>query len=60
MKEPPKNVRGTWWFSIGGTQGYSDIEKAWSPEGYLTYADACKLAIKEAKRRGVYSVYLLP
>lgn len=60
MKEPPKKVRGNWWFSIGTTEGYNDIEKAWSPEGHYTYAEACKLAKAEAKRIGATEIWVLP
>ena len=59
-KEPNKRVRGNWWFSIGTTEGYNDIEKAWSPEGHYTYGEACKLAKAEAKRQGVETVWVLP
>ena len=60
MKEPPKKVRGFWFFSIGNTDGYNDITKAWSPEGHYTYSEACKLAKAEAKKRGVTSIWVLP
>ena len=61
MKEPNKKVRGFWFFSIGSTAGYNDIEKAWSPENnYLTYAEAVREAKKEAKRIGATIIYVLP
>ena len=58
MKNP--RGRGNWWFSIGSTAGYDDITKAWSPNGHYTYTEACKLAKKEARKRGANIVFVLP
>ena len=61
MKEPPKKVRGFWFFSIGSTAGYNDITKAWSPDNhYLTYSEAVREAKAEAKKRGATIIYVLP
>ena len=61
MKEPPKKVRGFWFFSIGSTAGYNDITKAWSPDDHcLTYAEAVREAKAEAKKRGADIIYVLP
>ena len=61
MKEPNKKVRGFWFFSIGNTEGYNDVTKAWSLENhYLTYSEAVREAKKEAKRVGATIIYVLP
>jgi hypothetical protein len=60
MREPNKKVVGNWWFSIGSTEGYNDIEKAWSPNGHYKYSEAVKLAKAQAKKQGATIIYVLP
>lgn len=51
--------RGTWAFSIGDLQGYRNVEKVFWTKS-MTYREAVKVAKKEAQRRGVDVVYVLP
>ena len=50
---------GTWAFSIGNTDGYKDVEKAYFCKP-AKYSDAVKEANAEAKSRKVTSIYVLP
>ena len=54
-------VRGQWAFAIGCTlkDVENDINKAWW-SSYGTYSEACKEAKKEAQKRNVSVIYLLP
>lgn len=52
--------RGCWAFSIGNTEAYKDVTKAFWTEGSCTYTQAVRQAKEEAIRRGVTCVYVLP
>ena len=51
--------RGSWAFSIGGTQGYDDVTKAFFTNS-MTYREAVKVAKREAQKQGVDIIYVLP
>lgn len=51
--------RGSWAFSIGGTQGYDDVTKAFFTNS-MTYREAVKVAKLEAQKKGADVVYVLP
>ena len=57
-EKQPKG-RGSWAFSIGGTQGYDDVTKAFFTNS-MTYREAVKVAKQEAQKQGAYIVYVLP
>ena len=49
---------GNWAFSIGSKEAFHDIDKAFWANG--KYSDAVKEAKKEAQKRGVRSIYVMP
>lgn len=52
--------KGQWAFSIGTTDAYDDVTKAWWTDGARTYTQAVNEAKAEAQRRGAKVIYVLP
>jgi hypothetical protein len=51
--------RGSWAFSIGSTEGYDDVMKAFFTNS-MTYREAVKVAKQEAQKRNTDIIYVLP
>ena len=51
---------GMWAFSIGNTEGYDDVSKAFFTPTAMTYAQAVRTAKMEAIAKGVDTIYVLP
>lgn len=51
--------KGRWAFSIGNTEAYDDVAKAFFTD-YMSYTEAVKVAKKEAQKRGAETIYVLP
>lgn len=52
--------KGQWYFAIGNRrEAMDDITKAFAT-GYMYYTDAVKVAKREAQKKGVTTIYVLP
>lgn len=52
--------RGCWAFSIGNTEAYDDVTKAFFTPGSTTYREAVRLAKQEAQAKNADIIYVLP
>ena len=52
--------RGNWMFGIGVKDPDMRSEEPFSPGGNMLYSDAVKAAKAEARKRGVWTIYVLP